>query len=433
MASRIQTPPGATELVTERTSHSKTFAWPDSRRRWVGGVQPVHFKDAADTWQEPNRAFRAVGQRFETILTPYVLSVEPRQRSLTYTLGSGSYTIQLVGVDGALFTDRPTNVALTKAERLWLQFGPDFALEIVARDYEVEIYKHLLGPDAPRALTWRLTTTGDVSGIHATTVETKGLDNADKSAASRQSELTTRNQRRSIELVHASVAVDATTQDITETMTGRTLWIDPVTRIRSWRDNELTLPVMIDTVFGPAGISNNLDDGYAILASGNWYPDYANYATIDETHLFAARWTSVTVAQGVTINSASVALRASANEAGHTGNSTWKGHDVDNAPQWAAASANSPATMAATTASISVGAFTIGTNTLTVTAIVQEIIDRAGWASGNALRIGQTTAHSQTGSPATAQDFRDAGTDDAKLTIDYTAAGGDTLFAQALF
>lgn len=62
--------------------------------------------------------------------------------------------------------------------------------------------------------------------------------------------------------------------------------------------------------------------------------------------------------------------------------------------------------------------------TPSLVSVLQEIIDRVGWASGNAIGIqinnDGTTLHRQNW-----QDFGDVGTAEAVLHIEYTAAAGD--------
>lgn len=91
------------------------------------------------------------------------------------------------------------------------------------------------------------------------------------------------------------------------------------------------------------------------------------------------RWGSLAIPQGATITSASLTLTVSADS--RNGNATGF-HQVDNAPALATgqvSTANSP--------TVSSPQLTAGTHTLNLTSSLQALINRAGWASGNAAVI----------------------------------------------
>lgn len=127
---------------------------------------------------------------------------------------------------------------------------------------------------------------------------------------------------------------------------------------------------------------------------------YDDFAAVDPTQLATGlfggfgvvgfvRFTGVTVPQGATISSAILRLQCSvAPTAAFT--MTIRANDVDNAPQ--PTDAARPQTWATTTTANTVvplsGSTTTGEKLYDVTAIVQEIVDRAGWASGNAIAFG---------------------------------------------
>jgi hypothetical protein len=146
------------------------------------------------------------------------------------------------------------------------------------------------------------------------------------------------------------------------------------------------------------------------------------------------RWTNVAVPQGATITSATVTLYCAATNGGTTAQTIWWGEASDNAATFANSAGGKPEgrtpTTATVTKSFSISNWgSIGYNTgdtITVTSIVQEIVNRAGWASGNALVI---VAHDN-GSAST--NYIGHSTYDrdvnrgAKLDIDYTTGGGST-------
>ena len=101
------------------------------------------------------------------------------------------------------------------------------------------------------------------------------------------------------------------------------------------------------------------------------------------------RFLNVTVPAGATITNAYIQFHASKSDSGVT-NLTFRGEAADN-PVTFTTTDYDLTTRAKTTASAawSVPAWTSGTNyqTTDLTAVVQEVVDRGGWASGNAIAL----------------------------------------------
>ena len=141
------------------------------------------------------------------------------------------------------------------------------------------------------------------------------------------------------------------------------------------------------------------------------------------------RFTNVTIPQGATINSATLTQKKNGTEWSLV-EFTWRGQAADNAAAFSAGEDLTARTQ--TTASVACSensnhadatfySLPAGADLKT---IVQEIVDRAGWASGNALvmlAIGDST--NSFASDAYWQ-YDNAAADAAKLDIDYTAAAG---------
>lgn len=139
-------------------------------------------------------------------------------------------------------------------------------------------------------------------------------------------------------------------------------------------------------------------------------------------------WNSVTVPQGATITSAVLDLYSAQVTAGTTAKTIWYGVDEDNTSTFNT-STSYPEGKTLTTASVTKD-FTVstwsstlgfGAETVDVTSLVQEIVDRAGWSSGNSLGI---VAHDNGSSDNNyvGHSTYDRATDrGAKLTIEYSA------------
>jgi hypothetical protein len=162
------------------------------------------------------------------------------------------------------------------------------------------------------------------------------------------------------------------------------------------------------------GVSENLAlDGTVIQVSGS-------------NILALIRFPNMTIPQGATITSA-VLQGYFYNTSYDSGALTLAGIAADNRGAFAEADTTPTWTTATVAVDISnvmtsgSGFYTIAT----VTGIVQEIVNRAGWASGNAIALGM---HSQTSGDLRiyAWDYSDH-TYAAKLIINYTASGGGSM------
>jgi len=110
---------------------------------------------------------------------------------------------------------------------------------------------------------------------------------------------------------------------------------------------------------------------------------------IDNQQWIGLRFNNVTIPQGAYIISAYVTFRAEDNETVTT-NSTIYGQAADNATTFTTAS-NNISSRARTSASVawSMASWSSGTNQNTpeIRAVVQEIVNRSGWSSGNSLAV----------------------------------------------
>ena len=142
------------------------------------------------------------------------------------------------------------------------------------------------------------------------------------------------------------------------------------------------------------------------------------------------RWTGASIPQAATINSATITLYAAGVNGGTTAKSIWYGEAADNAATFSNTTANKPEGRAHTTASTAkdfatANWGTVGYNsgdTIDVTSIVQEIINRAGWASGNAIVIVATDNGSANTSYIGHSTYDRAIDRGAKLDVTYTVS-----------
>lgn len=181
-----------------------------------------------------------------------------------------------------------------------------------------------------------------------------------------------------------------------------------------------------------ARVGASSDDAYAL---GSAAPDLtsANLQIGNNSSLSIAtgwRLTGVGVAQGATINSAFLTITASVTyTTGSTLSAIVSGQAADNAPTFAASAGNlgtgtRPRTTAAT------GALNLQSVTaeieyvINVTSIIQELVNRPGWASGNSLVLIADNNGSANGEWQDFYSYNGSPGKAALLEIVYTTGGG---------
>lgn len=129
------------------------------------------------------------------------------------------------------------------------------------------------------------------------------------------------------------------------------------------------------------------DDGYLQdFAGGTWRPTF-NFVESGANQFVALRWQSVTIPQGATINSASITLRTPNSGSINDQSLKIRGIAEDNTSDFPTNPNARTRTTAAVNWSITGAAINTDYTSPDIKTIIQEIVDRAGWSSGNALGI----------------------------------------------
>ena len=130
------------------------------------------------------------------------------------------------------------------------------------------------------------------------------------------------------------------------------------------------------------------------------------------------RWPNVTIPQGATINSATLTITV-LNTSFDDPDVSIYGQAADNAAAFAATN-NNVSSRTSTTATVTWTATSIGAgakNAPELKTVIQEITDRAGWSSGNALAL---IIWGRSGASLLRWNQYDNGSGAASLSIDYT-------------
>jgi MSHA biogenesis protein MshQ len=183
-------------------------------------------------------------------------------------------------------------------------------------------------------------------------------------------------------------------------------------------------------------ISATTDDARNINGNGTFNSNNTTYRLGNDagTDVWIGwRWLNITVPQGATINSATLDLFSAQTGVGTTALAIFYGEKVANPVTFSNTTANKPEGRARTTASVAKSfnvanfnsASSFGLDLVDVTTLVQEIVNQATFASGNALvLVGHDNGSSASNNIGITNWEATGNLKGAKLNIDYTAGGG---------
>jgi hypothetical protein len=389
-----------TELPDRRTVTSKLYDLGEGQFRRIISRVPLHYErngelldiDLAPEDDGNDRVLRNC---------PYSLKIAKNEPAYAYNaLGGKRVSVELVtDASGCLYED-----GLYK----WAEVGADTDYVIQALPYGVSTLLILQGPSAPRTWTWNVQ--GDLDMIRPLV----GRDSAG----------------RLLELIETRTPGQGNQATIQIEWTGRTITRAALRAAGSAVFSEdVTWPAVIDPVVNE-NIGANADDVFSLWGAGG--ANFLDFQTAN-TLIYAGRYNTerfygglrfqtVGVPAGATINSATLTMRIT----GVTGtpNLNFIGNDVDDAAAWANPG-NRVKNITQTAAVVNDATWSSGSdNTATVTSIVAEIVARAGWASGNDMAFGIFDAAASGVNFLNFAALDHATLTEARLSIDYTEAGG---------
>lgn len=422
----IPTPENATELTQHRSLRSKVFALANGKRRLVTRLGRVHFQDDDGQLKDIETDVEAEAGTGELVAAklPYRFRLHKLGIGFDYESRAGGIVrVALVGINGQNNFDRTIAYDKTRNKNRvrFADVRTDLDIVIEVGRSGVKTFRILKSATAPRNFRWAVEY--DEAGASKIGSEIRGLDNLNNEAREgrnrRQLELSLTNSTPTLQ-GNGRMRYFAS-----ESWTGKTKYIDPTTRIASWVD-EAIYPVAIDPdITEDIGADN--DDGAGRESNSTWKSSPGSYGSYLGANSPTAqydpgfRFQTVAVDQGVTIDLANLKFNVTRKFGAYAG-AVFYGDDVDDSAAWS--DGTRPSQRTKTSASVTFARpSSTGIKTVDVTSIVQEIVNRGGWASGNDISLFGIT-YETTYRITVFEDFSNAGTDEAQLEIDYTAGGG---------
>lgn len=385
------------EIEGKRTRFSKTFDLGGGRRRLEIGKLPMHFERGGKLLDiDLTPKFDGSRKHHALRNCPYSLRVADDRPAYFYnSLNGKSVEVELIAppskplVEGGLFK--------------WAEVGrdTDYVIQPLPQGCATLLVLH--GPDAPRAWSWRIG--GDMAMIRPLV----GRDSAG----------------RTLELVETR---DSGSGAIAVRWTGRTLDRSELRRKKRaiWTD-EVAWPALIDPTVNES-IAANSDDARSFWMNGTAFNTFTAGSSVNTAGRVGGsiayvglRFQTIAIPNTATIDSATLTLRVTG-VFGSPDVSVY-GNDTDDAATWADP-ANRVKNITKTTAFTQKASWTSDTdNSVDVTAVVAEILARAGWASNNDMALG--IFNNATAAATHAFQFvalEHATLIEARLAIDYTAS-----------
>lgn len=390
-----------------------------NRRKIVQTIGPMHWWDGGSRqWRDID--LQPVEQRdgmWRIDQADYKLIVDPATATLRHES-------RATGARGRIGLKQVNGLAVTLPVPeiedgciRWRNVATDLDLELQLRPNGAQWFKILRSAAAPRRFLWRVERQTGLARERIN-LDSKGWD-------------ATPGSGRAPVRISKSEGTKTTADgwqkwDFTEEWTGEVSRIaDQRTRRRAWRTDP-RYPVVMDPPDITEDIAANVDDGFSVSFATAWYSNSANARASSESasvqRRVGLRFTTVAVPNGATIDSAKLKLNVtSVNPA--SGTSRIYADDVDDAAAFA--NGNLPRGITKTAAFANFAPASAALHTANMTGVVQELVNRGGWASNNDMRFAITPNNGTAGLILSIEDYSAAGTSEAVLEIDYTASASN--------
>lgn len=443
----ITPPPGAIEeLNSWRTQFSKTYRMNGRENKQIIHRRPVHVPGDIAAYRKGGFPdFQDIDTDLELRPEGYCIKngwyeccIEVGRIAWRYTSKlDGIVHIELARIGSQIVSELPLqfNPVLVGNTLTFPAILPGLDIQFIARASGLFCNKILRSTTVPRVFGWRIECSKDCPlQINTTTqgYDNYGLQDLDRQSAGKG------DVCRRIEMQHS--VVDATPNELavaqifTETWTGRTFTHDMERRLQPQID--CVYPVLIDQdIIQP--ITANLDDGYGISGYTTWYYNnainYFGYASGTGNSYYGGWRFPLAVPQASVITLAELIVNVTS-VIGAGNSFDVFAEDVDDAAAFADTT-RLPQNIAPITTASGTHTFTsTGLQTANVTSVVQEIVSRPGFTSGNNIAFVHRNL-ANTG-PATDagywEDYSNVGTNESVLEVTFTSPIGANIVPRTM-
>lgn len=395
------------ELIDKRQLRSKSFdlevPGETKRKQVIQCANIIHVPDDVAKWEANDKSFNWLDcdcniatdkTNFEIVNAWYTITISKTAISYTYTSKRGrSVTVSLMEIGGKLIGDLVLNIApvVTGNKIEWVDVRPGLDFFLILRPARIDLFKRVKSVTAPHSWAWEVTEEKGDKAFIVTDVTT-ARDNENDSDSAR--DLLIQRQHKRVAEVSMNITtllntVSILNRKIEETVTTVTTIVDPGTHIKSQSaPGDIVYPVLVDQDITET-ITANADDGHekddsewVVSGYGGSFDQTGEVAT----YLYHSgfHFQTVGVGQNDTID-ANTLLRFTVRFEGGNSITKWYGDYQDDAPAFG--SSDRPSQMTKTTASTQFDNPSDNSVTVNVVAIIQEIVDRTGWSSGQDLRL----------------------------------------------
>jgi len=421
----IKQPKWSYEKKARRTVDSKTFRVGRNKYKLIQVKGIVHYKDNVDdeteNWKEINLIPKNRGlfstRRFEINKAPYNLTIMKNEIGFTYTSKKGGTVKVKLSKIGMVDVNGNINISPRVEDNKiwWDNVVSDLDIYLEFKSASLQFFKVLKTNNAPKEFEWEV----EEDEQHSLKVNNKHLGwDEDKAQVKLNKEI--KNER---------IENNKKKYILREVIENKTAEKSKKTRVKNWTD-KIKYPLLIDIPDITEDIVADVDDGrsaYYGPGSSYFYFTQVSLQVAGSTGGFGGfRYRGVNVPQGATIDLAVIKI-----ETGSDGG--WAGYvygnDADTAALWNGGGGSGdviemPRDMAKTTAKTSFNPAGSTVNTVTITDIVKEIVDRTGWSSGNNMKFIMKGTNAN---PIVVFLYASSpGNQPAVLEIDFTAGAGPT-------
>lgn len=383
-----------------RTRTGKSFRLKSGLNRQIITIGPQHYRDA-DGWQDiDNRVQAANSRQFEVTKAPYLWQNHRNGIGCSYKSRKGGFArMRLTSIGGRRlkWVEKPTPGGVC-LKQFSVATATDFHWQL--KPERVAGWMTLHDATAPREWEWEFVH-GKGVGIARSMRGFDGLNRPLEIKCESSTEKFRNGLYRTV---------------LRKRWTGRVAERNPATRAKTWT-RDVVWPVAIDPDISEEIVADG-DDGRETNGS-SWDSTavWIGYGGYNSNPAF--RFQTITVDQADTIDLGVLKVNQTFNQGSGGVGTIWFA-DEDDAAAWS--SSVRPSTKTKTTASVAWTAAGTGQRSFTVTSLLQEVVNRGGFASGNAVSVFGIES-SIYGNLNRISDYPSSG-NHGRLEIDYTGVGG---------